>query len=65
MIRAIQSADIIKKSLEPDLPVVMDEMLKEGAPIPPEPPVGHWRPLFYVTLIQSINLNTILLLRQI
>ncbi len=48
MIRAIQTADIIRKHLDTELNVVMDDILKEGAPIPPEPPVGHWQPEFHV-----------------
>lgn len=47
MIRAIQTADIIRKHLDAELNVEMDDILKEGAPIPPEPPVGHWRPEFH------------------
>lgn len=36
MIRAIQTANIIRKYISQEIPVVMDDMLKEGAPIPPE-----------------------------
>lgn len=43
MTRARESCEIIHKHL-PDLPLRVDELLQEGAPIPPEPPVGHWRP---------------------
>ncbi|XP_072044683.1 serine/threonine-protein phosphatase PGAM5, mitochondrial-like isoform X2 [Amphiura filiformis] len=43
MSRAIQTADIIAKSL-PDVPRDVCDMLREGAPIPPEPPIGHWKP---------------------
>jgi len=50
MIRAIQTADLIKGqlNLEKIESVHMDDILKEGAPIPPEPPVGHWKPEYYV-----------------
>ncbi|XP_055609060.1 serine/threonine-protein phosphatase Pgam5, mitochondrial [Uranotaenia lowii] len=43
MTRAQQTAKIIALSLPP-LKLHDDAMLEEGAPIPPEPPVGHWRP---------------------
>ena len=33
MIRAIQTADIIRQHLENQLPVEMDDILKEGAPV--------------------------------
>lgn len=47
MIRAVQTADIIKGQLSKDLPISIDPLLCEGAPIPPEPPVGHWKPELY------------------
>ncbi|KAG1682197.1 Serine/threonine-protein phosphatase PGAM5, mitochondrial [Nymphon striatum] len=50
MTRAAESAQIISASL-PDVPLESCEMLREGAPIPPEPPIGNWRPeasQFYV-----------------
>ncbi len=43
MVRAKETADIIAKSL-PDVPREECDMLREGAPIPPEPPIGHWKP---------------------
>lgn len=43
MTRAQETAKIISLSL-PELKMLDDSMLEEGAPIPPEPPVGHWRP---------------------
>jgi len=43
MTRATETAEIISCSV-PDVPVVNCDMIREGAPIPPEPPVGHWRP---------------------
>ena len=33
MIRAIQTADIIRKHLDGELSVEMDDILKEGAPV--------------------------------
>jgi len=47
MIRAVQTADIIKSQLTKEIPVSIDPLLCEGAPIPPEPPVGHWKPELY------------------
>jgi len=46
MPRACETADLICEQLKSnkDLPVSVDPLLCEGAPIPPEPPVGHWRP---------------------
>lgn len=43
MTRAQETAKIISLSL-PELKLYDDALLEEGAPIPPEPPVGHWRP---------------------
>lgn len=50
MIRAVQTADIINGQLAKELPVSIDPLLCEGAPIPPEPPVGHWKPELYVSI---------------
>jgi bisphosphoglycerate-dependent phosphoglycerate mutase len=49
MTRAIETAEIIAKHLPPDLPGETCALLHEGAPIPPEPPVGHWRPEQHVS----------------
>lgn len=43
MTRATETATLISKFL-PDVPVSSTDLLREGAPIPPEPPVGSWRP---------------------
>ncbi|XP_071447905.1 serine/threonine-protein phosphatase PGAM5, mitochondrial isoform X3 [Hetaerina americana] len=43
MFRALETAEIIQKHL-PDVPCESSAFIQEGAPIPPEPPVGHWRP---------------------
>ena len=51
VVRAIETANIIRTHLPADLPTSVDPLLAEGAPIPPEPPVGHWRPEFHVNLI--------------
>ncbi|KAB0791257.1 hypothetical protein PPYR_03057 [Photinus pyralis] len=43
MTRAQETGSIISASLD-NLPVSDCNLIREGAPIPPEPPVGHWRP---------------------
>lgn len=44
MTRAQETAAIIAKHLPQDLEIKDCQLLEEGAPIPPEPAVGHWRP---------------------
>ncbi|XP_063896501.1 serine/threonine-protein phosphatase Pgam5, mitochondrial isoform X2 [Helicoverpa armigera] len=44
MTRAQETANIIAKHLDKDIEVKDCQLIEEGAPIPPEPPVGHWRP---------------------
>lgn len=47
MKRAIETADIITENL-PKVPVLpADGILREGAPIKPEPNVGSWKPEYY------------------
>lgn len=47
MARAIQTSDIIRKHLPPELPVRSpDVLLREGAPYPPEP-ISRWHPEVY------------------
>ncbi|KAK9752009.1 Histidine phosphatase superfamily (branch 1) [Popillia japonica] len=43
MSRAQETGTIIAKFL-PNIPVTECNLIREGAPIPPEPPVGHWKP---------------------
>lgn len=43
MTRAQETSGIIEKFLPSDLPVQSDSLLEEGAPIPPEPPIGSWK----------------------
>ncbi|CAL1537359.1 unnamed protein product [Lymnaea stagnalis] len=43
MTRAIETAKLIHMHL-PELEYKQDDSLREGAPIPPEPPLGSWRP---------------------
>ncbi|XP_015119159.1 serine/threonine-protein phosphatase Pgam5, mitochondrial [Diachasma alloeum] len=42
MTRAQETSKIIEKSLS-GIPTEDDVLLMEGAPIPPEPPIGHWK----------------------
>ncbi|XP_072934264.1 serine/threonine-protein phosphatase Pgam5, mitochondrial isoform X2 [Epargyreus clarus] len=44
MTRAQETAKLIAKHLPKDIEVRDCQLIEEGAPIPPEPPVGHWRP---------------------
>lgn len=56
MSRAQETGKIILKSLPEleNLNIENDPMLEEGAPIAPEPPIGHWKPepsvIFYLEL---------------
>lgn len=43
MTRALETAKLIHKHM-PELTHITDDSLREGAPIPPEPPIGTWRP---------------------
>lgn len=43
MTRATETAQLIHAYLEP-LPLEPCELIREGAPVPPEPPVGSWKP---------------------
>ncbi|XP_034477045.1 serine/threonine-protein phosphatase Pgam5, mitochondrial isoform X2 [Drosophila innubila] len=45
MVRAQETADIILNEITYDRAKVKScSFLREGAPIPPQPPVGHWKP---------------------
>ena len=43
MTRATETGKIISKHLS-DVPVEYCSLIREGAPIPPEPPLNNWRP---------------------
>ncbi|OWK14056.1 PGAM5, partial [Cervus elaphus hippelaphus] len=43
MTRAVETTDIISKHL-PGVCKVSTDLLREGAPIEPDPPVSHWKP---------------------
>lgn len=49
MTRATETADIIAESLPNDIPREKCDLLREGSPIPPEPPGGIWRPEYSVS----------------
>jgi len=44
MTRAQETARQIHKFVLPEADMKQCDMLREGAPIPPEPPLNHWRP---------------------
>lgn len=44
MTRATETANIMMQYLGKIDTVETSDLLREGAPIPPEPPAGHWRP---------------------
>lgn len=52
MTRAAESTQILSACF-PDVPLESCDMLREGAPIPPEPPIGHWKPEASVSIFKS------------
>ncbi|KAM3963925.1 phosphoglycerate mutase 5 isoform 2-T2 [Aphomia sociella] len=44
MTRAQETAALIAKHLDDELEIKDCQLIEEGAPVPPEPAVGHWRP---------------------
>lgn len=50
MTRATETAKIILTKLE-NVEVEQCDLLREGAPIPPEPPIGSWKPEMHVGAI--------------
>ncbi|XP_026330095.1 serine/threonine-protein phosphatase Pgam5, mitochondrial isoform X2 [Hyposmocoma kahamanoa] len=44
MMRAQETGGIISEQLDCNIPIHDCQLIEEGAPIPPEPPVGHWKP---------------------
>ena len=58
MCRARETAKVISGHL-PNVAVQTCDLLQEGAPFPPEPPVGHWKPEFHVILSQLVALTLI------
>jgi len=44
MTRATETANIILKHLPQDIQQSSCDLIREGAPCPPEPPISHWEP---------------------
>lgn len=54
MTRAQETCDIILREIDFNPKDVKHcQFIREGAPIPPQPPVGHWRPEESVSLIKE------------
>lgn len=47
MTRAIETCSLIQKHLPANIPLTSSDLLREGAPVPPDPPVKHWKPELY------------------
>lgn len=61
MTRAMETCSLIQKHLPTDIPLSSTDLLREGAPFPPDPPTTHWKPDLYVSNnIPLINLIYIL-----
>jgi hypothetical protein len=64
MTRARETADIIHKVL-PDIPREETDILREGAPIPPEPPLGTLWLLSLLNLSDMCSCNQIPLISDL
>lgn len=60
MTRAQETGKIIldQLSVKDKIPIENDSLIEEGAPIPPEPKVGHWRPEPSVRMNEAPQLIT-------
>ncbi|XP_050430596.1 serine/threonine-protein phosphatase PGAM5, mitochondrial-like [Adelges cooleyi] len=47
MTRAMETCSLIQKHLSSDIPLTSTDLLREGAPIPPDPPSRRWKPDLY------------------
>lgn len=56
MTRALETSKIIEQSLN-DVPVESDCLLVEGAPIPPEPPIGQWKSEKHVSKVSLVSIK--------
>lgn len=56
MTRAMETCSLIQKHLPANVPLDSSDLLREGAPVPPDPPSKHWRPELYV----SMNINKLM-----
>jgi len=50
MSRARETANIIHNRLQ-SVEMTESDLLREGAPYPPEPPLRHWRPDYKVCIV--------------
>jgi len=60
MSRALETSEIIgKEILAPgcDQAFDSDPMLREGPPVPPDPPVSHWKPELYVSCTARFTIS--------
>lgn len=55
MTRAQETAKIIEAIIK-NVAVNNDSILIEGAPIPPEPPIGHWKSEVHVGILYKISI---------
>lgn len=44
MNRAQETGKIISSHLDEKIPIENCSLIEEGAPIAPQPPIGHWKP---------------------
>lgn len=55
MTRAMETCSLIKKHLPDSIPLTSSDLLREGAPVPPDPPSRHWKPELYVSNFYSVS----------
>lgn len=51
MTRAMETCSLIRKHLPENVPLTSSDLLREGAPVPPDPPSRHWKPELYVSYL--------------
>ena len=54
MPRAVETAHVIHETL-PDIPLLSCDLLREGAPAVPDPPVSHWTPKPHVGIAAAVH----------
>jgi len=62
MTRAMETCSLIQKHLPANLPLKSSDLLREGAPVSPDPPSRHWKPelyvrLFYESFLKYLTIN--------
>ena len=55
MMRAQETARQIHEYVLPSTDMMQCDLLREGAPFPPEPPTRHWRPETQVVICPTVN----------